>query len=107
MFIYICAMSCEFTPVQYINSFKKTRERIEAIDLLIDSMMANMTLAIAGEGSITKMYEYDDGQVKVKTEYRSIDEIKVGIDQLEQLKQMYLNRLTGRVINLRDVRGLR
>ena len=100
-------MCCEYNLQEYLACFTKTKERIEAIDNLIDAMLAALALAIAGQAPVVSDYELDDGQVKVKTAYRSIDQVKAGIDALETLKQMYLNRLKGRVVNLRDVRGTR
>jgi len=46
-------------------------------------------------------YQMDDGQMKVRTAYRSPKEVTAGILELEKLKQRYVNRYNGRCVTLR------
>ena len=52
-------------------------------------------------------YQLDDGQVKIRTAYRSIKEVEDGILALERMKHLYLNRLNGRITILRDEKSYR
>lgn len=56
----------------------------------------------AGIGGNVSMYELDDGQVRIKTGYRSVEDVTKGITALETMRQMYLNRLNGRATVLVD-----
>jgi hypothetical protein len=91
-----------YTISDYIASKSDLKSKIDAIDILIDKMILSVTESIDGVGSNISEYQLDDGQVKIKTSYRSIGEVKSGVDALEQLKQMYVNRFKGRVTVLRD-----
>lgn len=89
----------EYTVREYIESRTCLASKIDAIEALIDSMLLNAIDAIDTSG--TASYSLDDGQMKISTQYRSIDEITVGIKGLEKIKQMYINRLNGNVTILR------
>ena len=61
---------------------------------------------VDGAGAITEEYRMDDGQMEVRTSYKSHSDIEIGIKSLEKLRQRYINRYNGRSVVLRDVRGL-
>lgn len=84
---------------QYIQDKHTTYEKIQAIESLIDSMLINSIDAIGDSGFAS--YSMDDGQMKVTTEFRSLDQISKGILSLEKLLQMYVNRYNGHVTVLR------
>jgi hypothetical protein len=44
----------------------------------------------------------NDGQMTVKTKYRSSNDVLKAIDGLEKLKNRYINKLNGRVTILRS-----
>ncbi|RDY57722.1 hypothetical protein [Flagellimonas nanhaiensis] len=90
----------------YVGSKSRARERIEAIELLIDSMMLRITEVAEGTASTVDEYELNDGQVKIRTKYRSIEDVEKGIKSLLTLKHYYINKYNGRQTVLRDVRGL-
>lgn len=96
-----------YTIEGYIQSKQSIRDKIIAIDVLIDKMMLSTLEAIDGMNGSVAEYDLDDTQVRVRTRYRSIAEIKNGIHALEQMKQMYVNRIQGRVGTLVDERNLR
>lgn len=81
-------------------------EKISAIDDLIDQMTLKMADVATGMGSTVNEYWMDDGQMKVKTGYRSVADVEAGIASLEKMKQRWVNKYNGRGFVLRDVRGI-
>ena len=49
----------------------------------------------------TASYVMDDGQMKVTTIYRSVDDVIKGVEALQKLKQTYINRYNGHTTVLR------
>ncbi len=88
-----------YTISEYIQSKTSLDAKIAAIDLLIDNMIASAADAIDNSG--TASYSFDDGQMKVMTQYRSVDEVMKGIQSLEKIKQIYVNRRNGNITVLR------
>lgn len=84
----------------YIENCKSLQEKIDAIDLIIESLFSAATKA-AGKDGISE-YQLNDGQTIIKTVYRSVNQIFSSISAFERLKQMYINKLNGRVIRLVD-----
>lgn len=97
----------ECTPSQYIESKTTLRERVIAIDALIDGMILRMADVTAGLNVSVEEYQMDDGQMKVRTRYRNVKDVQAGVHSLEVMKQMYQNRLNGRVSIMRDSRSFR
>lgn len=93
-------MGTILTVSQYIESKTTLREKIESIDNLISQMELQALDAIGTSG--TASYSVDDGQMKVSTEYRSMDDISKAINSLEKIKQRYINRHNGSVMILRS-----
>lgn len=89
----------ECTIREYIQSKSTLLDKINAIEALIDSMILNTAEAVGNSGVAS--YSMDSGQMKVTTEYRSVDDVNRGIIALEKTLQMYINRYNGRVIILR------
>ncbi len=83
----------------YIECRADLKAKIIAIDALIDAMELKM-LDVVGTSDLDE-YSMDDGQMKVRTKYRSTSDVLAGIDGLEKLKQRYVNRLNGRVMHFR------
>lgn len=101
-------MSCFYPSISlYLVSRESVVARIAAIDALIDVMLLTMADHAAGAGATISEYQLDDGQVKIRTGYRSIQEVESGIAALEKMKQMYINRHNGRVTILRDEKSFR
>jgi hypothetical protein len=90
----------------YIGSKSNARDKIAAIEIMIDTMFLRMTEAVEGQASNVDEYELNDGQIKIRTRYRSVEDIESGIKALEKLKQRYVNQYNGRQFVIRDVRGL-
>jgi hypothetical protein len=96
-----------YSPSEYILSKKTTAERLEAVELLIDTYIASMADSVSGAGNNISEYWLDDSQVKIKTVYRSIEDIKAGLHALEVMRNKYLSQLTGRQKVCKDIRTFR
>ena len=97
----------EYTIADYLESKTDLAARCDAIDAIIDQGLLLLASNVGGQGGNIAMYELDDGQVRIKTGYRSITEVSAGIDALEKLRNRYLNRLRGRTTVLMDKSVLR
>lgn len=89
----------------YITSASSTIERINRIDSIILALELQVVNVGAGNSDI-QSYSLDDGQTKIQTQYTSIESITKAIEGFEKIKERLLNKLNGRSILLRDVRGL-
>lgn len=88
-----------YTIYEYIQSKSDLEGKITAIDTLINNMLAKMLEVVSNEGTAT--YSLDDGQSKISTTYRSVEEVEKGIFALEKLKNLYVRRYSGRAVVLR------
>jgi hypothetical protein len=91
-----------YTIAEFLESKTTLQERISALDVLIDKLILSTAEAVEGMNPSVSEYQLDDGQVKIKTSYRNIDDVLAGVKALEQMKQMYVSRLCGRVVVLRN-----
>ena len=91
-----------YTIAEFLESKTTLQERIFALDVLIDKLILSTAEAVEGMNPSVSEYQLDDGQVKIKTSYRNIDDVLAGVKALEQMKQMYVSRLRGRVVVLRN-----
>lgn len=88
------------SELAYLESKTGAKEKIIAIDLLIDQLL--LTAAKAALQEHVSEYWIDDGQSKIKTIRRSVGSITKSINDLRALKQSYIQILNGRVTILRD-----
>ena len=88
------------TVQSYLEDVECLEEKIAKIDALIDAML-DQSLAMVGKSG-TFSYSMDDGQIKVATQYRSMDEVMKGVDALEKIRQRYINRINGPITVLRS-----
>lgn len=88
-----------YTMSQYIECRTTLYDKIVAINALIDAMELKLLDAV-GSANYSE-YQMDDGQMKVRTAYRSPKDVTDGITELEKLKQRYVNRYNGRCVTLR------
>jgi len=82
----------------YIESGTSLRDKVTKIDALITAL-EDIALNSAGNMDIED-YSLDDGQSKISTTYRDIDSIIKAISDFEKLRQMYINRINGRIVRL-------
>lgn len=87
----------------YIESATSLKDKITKINAVIDALMITALKAAASD-NITE-YWLDDGQTKIKTQYRGAAAIQSSIIAFERIKQMYVNRLNGRMFRLMDSRN--
>lgn len=85
---------------QYVECGKTISERIMKIDFIIAAMELKMLDMV--EGSVYDEYQLDDGQMKVRTKYRSTSDFIKGLDVLEKMKSRLIQKLNGRTVVLRS-----
>lgn len=90
----------ELTVTEYIQSKTSLDAKILAIEVLIDAMILSSVEYVENSGTLS--YSMDDGQMKVSTQYRSVQEITNGIRGLERILQLYINRRNGNLTVLRS-----
>ena len=90
---------------EYVTSMITNVARIEAIEKVLDNLF-NVALKAADNMDIEE-YSLDDDQVKIKTVYRNIDDVQNAITNFEKMRNMYISRINGRRMVLRDWRSLR
>jgi hypothetical protein len=83
-----------YSVSQYIDSRSGLLAKIQAINNLISAMELKLVDTV-GQVNYAD-YSLDDGQMKIRTVYRSPSDVMAGITALEQLKQRYVNRYNGR-----------
>lgn len=84
----------------YVDSKTTISAKITALDNIIGALMTT-ALKAASTGNLEE-YSLDDGQTKIRTMYRSVDQIEKAITSFEKIRQMYINRLDGRMVRLID-----
>lgn len=84
----------------YIDSKTTLKDKIAAMDAVILALQSTALRAAANED--IQEYWLDDGQTKIKTYYKSVEAIMRSIKAFETLKEMYVNKLNGRVVRLVD-----
>lgn len=87
------------TISQYVECRATLRDKIIAIDNLISAMELKLLESV--DSANYSEYQMDDGQMKIRTMYRSPKDVTAGIQGLEVLKQRYVNRYNGRCTVLR------
>lgn len=107
LYIYLRMCCKNYTIREYIESASGTLARIELINQLIDNMLLSMLDIQEGKDPSIEEYQMNDGQVVVRTRYKTNKDLEAGIASLERLKQTYKNRLNGNVFLLRNVKGTR
>ena len=84
---------------QYVDCASNTYDKIIRYNNLIDALELKIIKSIGQSGYVEM--NFDDGQMKVKSTYRSIQDMESGLLALEKQRQRYINRYNGRSRNLR------
>ena len=79
--------------------------QIAQIDALIDALTTSAITA-AAKGDIFQ-YKLDTGQSKTDVTYRSGSEIRAAIQEYENLRQFYVNKLSPRSVRLVDSKNFK
>lgn len=93
------------SPRLYIQSGTDLADKICKIEAIIAALIDAQIAAV--DGQTTEEYALDDGQTKIRSVYRSPEEIAQAINRYEQILQRYANRYNGRTIRLVDVNAHR
>lgn len=88
----------------FIDSATDMEAKIVKIDLIIEALL-DLSLTAVGKQDIVE-YTLDDGQTKIRTEFRGMSAILRAITDYEKLRQMYFNRLNGRTFRLVDSKSV-
>jgi len=88
-----------YTISQYVESKTDLLARIKAYDNLISAMELKLLDSIGN--SDLEEYQMEDGQIKIRTRFRTVQNVQDGIKALEQAKQRLVNSYNGRSTVLR------
>lgn len=84
----------------YVQSQTTLEAKLTAIDNVIDALiLSGATMAVNDN---IQEYSLNDGQTIIKTIYKGSVGIANAIKYWESIRQMYLNRLHGRMVRLVD-----
>lgn len=94
-------MNVEYLTIeQYIECKSKIIGKIATYDILISSMEKSILAATLGDDGAAAgqyaEYEMDDGQMKCRARFRSVDQLITGMQGLMRLRQSYINQYDGR-----------
>lgn len=93
-------MNNEYMTIpHYFEEKSKLIGKVETYDILIEGL-ENAILESTVSGHLVQ-YELDDGQLKVRTMYRSIKDMITAMNGLMMLRQRYINKYNGAVTVLR------
>lgn len=92
-------MNADYMTIpQYIEYKSKVLDKVAVYDLLIDGLEKSILEAtLSGQYA---EYEMDDGQMKVRSRFRSIDQMISGMQGLRKIRQDYINQYNGRSVRL-------
>lgn len=82
----------------YVDSCTSLKAKIAAITAIQDALLTSAMKAVEN-GHITQ-YSLNDGQTIIQETYRNATEITNAYNGFETIKQMYVNRLNGRMTRL-------
>lgn len=98
-------MAQYYSEYDYLSSATTIKEKISKINEII-AVLEESALKSATRQHIDE-YWLDDGQTRIKTVYRSMDEVVNGLFALNKLKEIYTNKLKGRIVRLVDEKNFR
>ena len=91
----------------YIESATNLENRLTRICQIIEGLESQQLIMAQGTTQDISEYSLNDGQVTIRTVYKSISEITTALQFYEKTKQKLFNQLNGRVIALRPWEGIR
>lgn len=84
----------------YVDSKSSLDAKIAAWDAIITALEGILTKAV-DTGNLDE-YSLDDGQTKIRTKYRSPEDVMNAINNAEKMRNLYISRRCGRVTRLVD-----
>jgi len=92
-------MNNEFMTIShYFEEKCKLLDKVAVYDLLISGLESTMMKSI--ESGHLVQYELDDGQMKVRSNFRKLEDLVSSMEGLQRLRQNYINRYNSRVTRL-------
>lgn len=91
------------TESEFIVCAQSIRDRMDRIGQILTKLEEQMILAV--EDVAVSEYTLNDGQVVIKTAYRSPESIAKAIDHYERIYNRLANRCNGRIFTLKDARS--
>ena len=92
-------MNTTYTTIsEFVEAKSKLIGKIATYDLLLEQMELAMLTGI--ESGHLVQVELDDGMMKLRTQYRNVNDLTKAITTIEKLRQMYINRYNGRGMRL-------
>jgi len=85
---------------KYIDCASDLRGKIARIEAIITALETTALKAAANDN--ISEYSLNDGQTVIRTVYKSAQDVLNSIMAFEKIRQMYMNRLNGRVMRLVD-----
>ena len=86
------------TIPQFVECQSKIIGKIATYDILIEKFEEAL-LAGATSGHLVQ-YEMDDGQMKVRAQYRNVRDMTEAMNGLIKMRQYYVNKANGRSIRM-------
>lgn len=99
------------SPVDYNSTTKVLAGMSSPVDFPNQVIKINVSYTVTPVASntpnmaATVSYELDDGQIRIKTSFRSIAELTVGLNDLRKVKNIYINQFDGRASVAQDKRN--
>lgn len=88
-------MNAEYMTIfEYMECKSKIIGKIATYDLIIEGLEKSILESTLS--GIYSEYELDDGQIKCRTKYRSMDQMISGMQGLRKIRQDYINQINGR-----------
>jgi hypothetical protein len=94
------------TEKLYVETASSLEDKLSRCNQIIEALELQMLNAGAVNSDIAE-YSLNDGQVQIRTSYRSIDAIAAGIERFYRLRELIINKLNGRGFVLRPWEGMR
>jgi len=84
----------------YIQSCKTLAAKIAAIDAIIEKLL--ISISSGAESGHLDEYWFDDGHVKIRNKYRSVQQMSESLKAFETMRNYYANNKNGRILRLKD-----
>lgn len=92
------------SAIEPAETKQSAQDRVDKINAIIDTLL-DAQIAFQADPN-KKEYRLDDGQTKVSVQYRDLEAVAAAILVWERTKQIYLNRINGRMVRLVDSKNM-
>lgn len=92
-------MNTEYMTIpQFVECQSKLIGKVATYDIIIEKFEQAL-LEGAASGHLLQ-WELDDGQMKVRSQYRNVNDMTEAMNGLIKLRQYYVNKANGRLMRL-------